>query len=134
MGYYTSYSIEVYDKKTDKEMRRDLLADREIDKELGEALINVKNSYFEDYKKHGGPDTLSDIITCETLKWYEHDSDMLELSMQYPDYIFVLNGIGEDNFMDDPDMWKSYYVNGKMQTTYAQIYYEPIDERIFENE
>ena len=43
------------------------------------------------------------------IKWYEHETDMAAISTKYPDVIFTLKGIGEDE--DTP--WFMYFKNGK---------------------
>jgi hypothetical protein len=42
-------------------------------------------------------------------KWYDHKDDMIELSKKYPDYLFALDGVGEDS----ADIWREFYRNGK---------------------
>lgn len=56
--------------------------------------------------------------------WYDHDDDMLALSLAYPDILFTLEGNGEDN----GDLWITYYKNGKMQECAAEVVYPPYDE------
>lgn len=67
----------------------------------------------------------SDGSTAEGGKWYEHESDLRAFSKQYPRLLFILEGEGEEN----EDMWKEYYVNGKMQKAKAVISFEPYDEK-----
>lgn len=59
----------------------------------------------------------------EPMKWYDHDADMIELSKEFPDQIFCLEGRGEEF----PDFWIHYYHNGKMKTSVGQIVYESVD-------
>lgn len=53
----------------------------------------------------------------EETKWYTHEKDMRMLSKQFPDNLFTLRGDGDDN----EDMWKEFYLNGKMQREEAII-------------
>lgn len=46
----------------------------------------------------------------EPCKWYEVDEHMMEFSQLYPDYIFIIEGEGEES----DDRWRAYYRNGKM--------------------
>lgn len=45
----------------------------------------------------------------DTLKWYDHDSDMWELSDKFPRAVFKLHGEGEES----GDIWTNWYKNGK---------------------
>ena len=63
-------------------------------------------------------DNLNDI------KWCNHDEDMIEISKLYPDVLFTLDGNGEDV----GDIWRTYYKNGKMQETKANIVFDKFDE------
>lgn len=44
-------------------------------------------------------------------KWYEHETDMLDLSKAFPDLTFCLHGEGEKQL----DVWDEYYLNGNME-------------------
>jgi hypothetical protein len=57
-------------------------------------------------------------------KWYNHDIDMKNYSLQYPNVRFTLNGEGEEN----GDIWFKYYKNGKVQVCKAIITYDDFDE------
>ena len=65
-------------------------------------------------------------------KWYDHDVDMCALSKEFPKAIFCLYGRGES----DDDLWCSYYMDGEVQTSGAEIVYERVplgdlyDERL----
>lgn len=56
-------------------------------------------------------------------KWYECDNDMFELSKLYPHILFTVDGTSEDN-----DIWRNYYLNGKIQEEVAEIQIAPFDE------
>ena len=59
----------------------------------------------------------------DTLKWYECDEDMLEISKLYSNTVFRLEGEGEDR----DDNWISYYCNGESAASRATIVYPPVD-------
>lgn len=61
------------------------------------------------------------MMDCE---WYKSHDNMLEYSIIYPKFTFILNCRGEDI----TDKWKSYYKNGKSFTTYAKIIFEEYNE------
>jgi hypothetical protein len=96
MGYYTTHTLEVLD----------------------------GNDFVTDYKKEIG--LISDYGDpfSEAIKWYRHEDDMRELSNKFPNTLFVLSGVGEDN----DDLWKEFYLGGKMQKCKAIITYEPFDK------
>ena len=50
------------------------------------------------------------LVSEDTMKWYDHDSDMMQLSKQFPDYYILLSGQGED----PEDNWRTVYHNGKI--------------------
>lgn len=55
--------------------------------------------------------------------WYEHDRDMIRLSKVFPEILFVLWGEGEE----PEDLWKCYYLGGRMQEAPARVEYPPFD-------
>jgi len=57
------------------------------------------------------------------IKWYSHVDDMRKVSLDFPDNLITLEGVGEE----DGDMWKKYFYNGKCQVAEAIITYEPFD-------
>lgn len=56
----------------------------------------------------------------DSMKWYDHDADMLALSKAFPNIVFVLMGEGEDR----DDNWISYYKNGVMEICRGTIVYD----------
>jgi len=60
----------------------------------------------------------------EPVKWYSYRSDMIKFSSKYPDVLFELYGVGEE----EGDIWKEYYYNGKFQFAKAIITYDEFDE------
>lgn len=61
--------------------------------------------------------------TKNSTKWYEHNENMLDISKEYPEWLFILSGAGEEN----GDLWKKYYLNGKVQVAKAIINYDDFD-------
>jgi hypothetical protein len=49
---------------------------------------------------------------------------MNEISKEYPNVIFELSGEGEES----GDVWKNYYMNGKVQKCQARIVFDEFDE------
>lgn len=57
-------------------------------------------------------------------KWYEHETQMREFSKCFPTVLFTLEGSGEES----GDIWKQYFLDGKMQESKAEINIEPFDK------
>lgn len=58
--------------------------------------------------------------------WYEHEKDMREHSLKYPNLLFRLNGQGEES----GDIWIEYYKNGKMQKAVAKLMFDKFREEL----
>lgn len=58
------------------------------------------------------------------LSWYDHEEDMVKLSQQFPDILFILSGNGENA----EDLWKKYFFGGLVQRAPAQITYEELNK------
>lgn len=56
-------------------------------------------------------------------KWYDWEDDLKKLSERYPDFMFTVNGDGEDS----PDYWICWIVNGKSQYEQKELTHEPFD-------
>jgi len=95
MGYYTNYNLEVENDEFNL-----------INHEQG--IINIIE--FDPFD--------------ESCKWYGNECDMKKYSKKYPEFIFILHGIGENH----EDQWRAYYKNGKSFTSYAKITYESYNE------
>lgn len=95
MGYYTYYSLEVRDLNTKN------LISEELEAEITRKIATILE--LEDNK-----DTTFENLFMEELKWYDHEEDMLKLSKEYPDCVFILQGEGEDR----KDLWRNYYCRG----------------------
>ena len=106
MGYYTVYELEAYEngKRINKEREREICA---FARECSEIT-----SYMDIYK--------FEELSSDSIKWYSHDQDLLELSKHFPSVIFELTGEGEDH----DDNWIAYYCNGKMEYLHGHIVYD----------
>lgn len=89
MGYNTYYQLIIYN-----------IANIVVD--LSETEIQIELDSNLDYLFRD---------QCEaSLRWYDHEVDMLQLSKKYPEYIFQLTGFGENPF----DIWRKWFENGRM--------------------
>lgn len=61
--------------------------------------------------------------TADSCKWYSSEKDMIEFSKSYPNWLFQLDGAGEES----GDIWRKYFVNGKMQDANARTVYDDFD-------
>ena len=100
MGYYTDYTLTV-------------------EHATPEDLENIGKTVHDEW----GMESWDDGWGCND-KWYDHDEDMLVLSIRFPHIVFELHGAGENN----DDLWYTYYKNGKKQHCPAIITFDPYDE------
>lgn len=101
MGYYTNYTLSMQGATAEEE--------EEIIAKLEEISGDNWDGGDGEYYTYG--------------KWYESSSDLIELSKQYPEILFTLEGDGEEY----NDFWKMYVQNGKKQETFGNIVYEDYD-------
>jgi len=108
MGYFTDYKLEIHQdpKNQTDEIEKYFTADENED----EYWYNLLDG------------------ACDSMKWYNHDDDMLHISRLWPDVVFRLEGNGEENW----DWWVKYYKNGKMQTCRSKITFGEFDEQKLE--
>ena len=105
MGYYTKFRLRVKnaDHPEFEQFERNEL---DANKETASGYY-IRDAYYEGFE-------------C---KWYDHDREMISLSLQYPSLVFELEGDGEEQ----GDSWRKYYVNGLRQECRAKITYDAFD-------
>ena len=108
MGYMTVYTLVVggEGQEISDGRRQEILAWLEHDENFSSELEDFQESRMNGYTK-----------------WYEHDGDMLRLSRTFPEVLFVLWGEGEA----PEDLWKCYYLDGRVQEAPARVEYPPFD-------
>lgn len=104
MGYQTTYTLSVYE--------GGVTIQSILDKESGETFEGLNYAVDND----GYP--------CDSVKWYDHEDDMLSLSKRNPGVLFKLYGEGGDSM----DAWVKYFKDGKSQSCYAKITFDPYNE------
>lgn len=54
----------------------------------------------------------------DAVKWYDHEKELVEFSNKFPDTLFNLSGVGEEN----EDIWDLYVQNGQSIRIRAIVY------------
>jgi hypothetical protein len=109
MGYYTKFNLKI----TPEPIALERL---EITREIAEIFeledsVNLEKTHYSDFLSN-------------EMKWYNYYSDVLKLSIKFPNFLFTLKGEGEDK----DDIWIIYYKNGKSQDAPGKITFESFDE------
>jgi len=99
-----------------------------LQKLMGQVTGHDMDQVIPDFRKKftGANYALEDAgTTRDTCKWYSYQTDMAEFSKEYPQYLFTLEGEGEEQ----GDHWKLYCNNGKSQLCLAIVTFEPFDPK-----
>jgi len=107
MGYYTQYRLGINTPKGYEKTSLKIIDD------LRDSNANADYSLMPD----GSFNNES--------KWYDHEGDLKEFSLKYPEVIFTLIGKKEES----EDFWITYFKDGKMQHCPGILTYEPYDEK-----
>jgi hypothetical protein len=105
VGYYTYYSLTV---------------DKEDLTEVISAIFAADEDKWYALEQEGFKGSWDGVQSC---KWYNHEKDMKELSLQFPGALFTLHGEGENT----GDLWNLYCQDGRLQEQHAEIVYPPFD-------
>lgn len=104
MGYYTCYELT-------------------LENEFNPKIIGGVRSMLEDLGIIGY--ALDSHFGCyDSVKWYNHEEDMIKVSKAFPEVHFCLSGKGEES----EDIWKSHFKGGKSVTYHAEIKIPPFNE------
>ena len=111
MGYYTHYT-----------MNARTIDGRSLTEGMEAAICKRLLEISDDAIFEGK--TFDECLNDE-LKWYDHEHDLLELSKEFPEVVFALEGEGEDH----DDLWRLYVHNGMRERIRARIVWdEPADK------
>lgn len=114
MGYYTYYDLSV---RNDNEIS--------LDKQREASLHLLKAFNWENDNYYINRITTTffpfDWVSDDSMKWYDWERDMIELSKEFPEIEFVLYGEGEER----KDIWRAFIKNGDCIYQAAHIYYDP---------
>lgn len=116
MGYYIKFKLYAVDVETRSPIT--MLEEEIISKRLWE-VTEGSDRYT--------PETFEDAVGQDSMKWYNHEKDMIALSKEYPNILFILEGIGETF----PDAWRKWFYNGKFEATYAEVVYPRPENPLF---
>lgn len=89
--------------------------------------MSYLTTYYLDVDGENGDDIHREITKDHDLSetpnqsWYNHEEDMLQYSLKYPNNLLRLEGWGE---YPEDDIWVKYFKNGKMQHSKAKIIFE----------
>ena len=67
----------------------------------------------------------NEIVGSYCYEWDKHISDMLELSMSYPNILFKLHVIGGEN----GDQTKCAFINAELYTVFGEMVFPDFDEK-----
>jgi hypothetical protein len=131
MGYYTTYNL-TWEKEDFVESPKWVELVNKLGKDQAFDLYNsgmLSFGPFEDVddligdyieRNDIGRALSRDGSTCHSIKWYDHEKDMGDLSEEFPDILFSLNCLGEDG-----ERWMIYALNGATQEVKPEIVYPP---------
>jgi hypothetical protein len=97
MGYITNFTLTVTPDPSE-ELNDELTGDKNSG-----SYIGYFDQYMNGYYLSG--------------KWYDHTEDMIALSLRYPEYVFQLEGDGEET----GDHWVMYFRNGQYYTVQLSV-------------
>lgn len=100
MGYYTKFKLTINEGRT-------------IQVEVRDTVYAYINEYCGVY--------LETHCFSDDYKWYAHEEDMLNVSLQFPDLGFTLSGLGEDQ----TGLWVNHYKNGKSESATIETVVSP---------
>lgn len=107
MGYYTKYSL-TWTSDNDSP---------EQDDAIGDAIEN-HGEFAYAINRDGDSNDSS--------KRYDHEVDIKAFSLKFPGVLFILSGEGEES----GDIWKKYFLDGKMQICKAFLDFPNFDTRL----
>ena len=121
MGYYTYYTVSGY--KNREDMLNDAHGlDKELEYKIANELYKLVYETDEELSKECGWSYFDEMFS-DSMKWYDCEDHMLEISRKFPTVWFKVEGIGEDY----DDRWVMYVYNGKFKQVFAEIYYPEVD-------
>lgn len=99
IGYYTYFRCTIESGVDGKDITREVAA--EVSKRFAEISTDanyIDEDWFNDYV----------LDPYDTVKWYDYEVDMKALSAAFSDYVFYLEGQGEER----DDWWRQVFHKG----------------------
>ena len=134
MGYYTDYKLEVLDPKNLKNKDSEFEEIRESCAKYKEANNDIFKEEFVKKLKNNQmrvsqiDEEIWDELDCDDAKkWYDHENDMKLISTTFHEFLFKLNGEGEES----GDIWVKWFYQGKMQGGQAKLILPEFDAKLF---
>ena len=124
MGYYTYFTLDILNKN-------ELPESIEFDVAIALSRLDYfkwyndeekQNELEQNLRKYSNP--IDFVISTESEKWYDHESDMMEIAKQFPNCKFALYGDGEDK----DDFWIDYYYGDNFKHCRGYREYDPAPE------
>ena len=116
MGYYTKFDLHAIDVETQEPITQ--LEEQIIAKRLW-LMFGGRDTF--------NPTGFNSVVSGDIMKWYDHEDDMITLSKEFPNILFVLDGVGEEF----PDTWRKWFHNGKYEASYAEVIYPKPNNPLF---
>jgi len=113
MGYYTNFELRIYDAADHAAVCRHEVIDL-IEPLVPDCLMDYKFPYG-----HTVRDISENASSHDSMKWYDHKKDLQVLSARWPEYVFVLDGEGEEN----QDIWREVAWDGQCEHVDAELTY-----------
>jgi hypothetical protein len=105
VGYYTYYELEIRDEITFAKAKEIL---ESLNKKIGWELFTLEAAAADEDIDPSETDYW-DVCTEDEAKWYSWKKDMRELSIEFPEVVFGLEGKGEEN----QDWWYALFKKDK---------------------
>ena len=109
MGYRTFFELTIHDANTFPKDGSELSESEQEEIFNNSNITKIRNISFE--------------MLEESIKWYEFEEDMIEMSKENDNYVFVLHGDGEDS----DDCWKCIFYQGKKECVNKIQSFPPIN-------
>jgi WD40 repeat protein len=107
MGYLTRFELKVIDCDTDQEdFSYSIIREFKKESDYAEGMLD------------------DDGLSYESGRWYGHEEELHKFSINHPNYLFILNGEGEDG---SSDTWIKYFRDGIVQVCNAVVTFPPYD-------
>lgn len=96
-------------------LRKNKPVSADIRQEIDDYMsVSGDNSYLSSFDWHDFYQSWS-----MSGKWYDHEDNMKEVSEKFPDVVFKLEGLGEDQ----DRTWCTYYWNGQSRDAVVTVTY-----------